>query len=75
MKRFSVKEGLVALSLIVSPVAGYGFEAAVKAGVQSTRDEIAALSQGVELNSLAWGGGLLQDPTNYWTQAMQGREK
>lgn len=75
MERFSVKEGLVALSLIASPVAGYSCEAAVKAGVQSTRDEIAALAQGVELNSLAWGGGLVQDPTNYWTQAMQDREK
>lgn len=52
----------------------YGVEAAVKTGVQSTRNEIATLAQGIELNRFMWGNGSL-DPTNYWTQAMQDKEK
>jgi hypothetical protein len=74
MEKFTTKEALLALTLAIPSLVGYGVEAAVKAGVQSTRDEIAAFAQGIELNSFIWGNGSL-DPTNYWTQAIHDKEK
>ncbi|MBD3270411.1 hypothetical protein GF376_02700 [Candidatus Peregrinibacteria bacterium] len=74
MEKFTAKEALLTLTLTVPSLVGYGVEAAVKTGVQSTRDEIAIVAQGIELNSFMWGNGSL-DPTNYWTQAMQDKEK
>lgn len=74
MEKFTTKEALLALTLAIPSLMGYGVEAAVKTGVQSTRDEIATLAQGIELNSFIWGYGSL-DPTNHWTQAMQDKEK
>ena len=68
-----LKDALLAVTLAIPPIAGYSFEALVKTGVHHTRDEIAALAQGVELNSFIWGNGSL-DPTNHWTSAMHDRK-
>ncbi|QQR83066.1 hypothetical protein IPJ72_04585 [Candidatus Peregrinibacteria bacterium] len=74
MKTFGLKEACIAAQLAVTPVIGYGFNAAVQSQVNSRRAKVAALAQGVELNSLVWGNGGL-DPNNYWTKAMQTNEE